>query len=294
MTTIFCSDLGLPEGPVLLEDGSWLVTELDLERGCVTQIAADGSSRRRVAVTGRPNGLAVDRGGTIWVAESLPPAAVIGLDREGNEASRFEEVDRKPMLWCNDICLGPGGSLFVTDSGTDVREFLPGGAIRPDYEDVAYEGRIYRIDPSSGDGEILDEGLSFANGIAFGPDGDLYVNETMSGNIYRYSAQRAGSFGSRELFANVLDPDFEAEGLRGPDGMAFSSDGRLWVAVFGQADITVLSRDGEAIQRIKTEGAAPTNVAFAAPGSGRLFCVEDELGRIEVFDVDADGLALHS
>jgi gluconolactonase len=268
------------------------VTELRLDRGCVTHLSADGRERRRVLHTGRPNGLAVDNEATIWVAESMSPPSVIATSLDGTVRTRIERVAGRAMLWPNDICVGPDGLLYVTDSGTDVREFLPGGSIRPDYAEIDYDGRVYRIDPATGDGKILDEGLRFTNGIAFGVDGRLYVNETMTGNVYVYAFE-GGRLGERELFGNVLDPDASVAGLRGPDGMAFSADGRLWVAVFGQADVTVLAPDGTVAARLPTQGAAPTNVAFGPRGSRALYCVEDELGQIEVLDVGVDGLALH-
>ena len=82
--------------------------------------------------------------------------------------------------------------------------------------------------------------------------------------------------------------------MRGPDGMAFSEDGRLWCAVFGQGDMTVLGPDGGVVERLEVAGSAPTNVAFGRPGEGRLYVVEDEHGRMEVYDVGVDGLPLHS
>jgi gluconolactonase len=33
---------------------------------------------------------------------------------------------------------------------------------------------------------VLDRGLRYTNGIAFGPDGRLYVAETLSGDIFAY------------------------------------------------------------------------------------------------------------
>ena len=72
--------LGVPEAPVVLDDGRWLVAETELERGCVTLLDQDGRIGRVIARTGRPNGLAVGRNGTIWVAESLE-ASLIRLPR---------------------------------------------------------------------------------------------------------------------------------------------------------------------------------------------------------------------
>jgi hypothetical protein len=56
---IFANDLGPPEGPVLLPDGSWAVTELAVNRGCVSRLSPDGSvcvafgprGQRRIYVT---------------------------------------------------------------------------------------------------------------------------------------------------------------------------------------------------------------------------------------------------
>ena len=48
--------------------------------------------------------------------------------------------------------------------------------------------------------------------------------------------------------------------------MAFSSDGRLWVAVFGQGDVTVLNPDGTVATRIPSTGRSPTNVTFGPDG----------------------------
>src|ERR1700748_1854917 len=70
---IFATDLGAPEGPVALPDGTWLIVEAAADRGCVTHLSADGR-RSVIRQTGRPNGLAIDAAGVIWVAESKFPS----------------------------------------------------------------------------------------------------------------------------------------------------------------------------------------------------------------------------
>jgi gluconolactonase len=74
--------------------------------------------------------------------------------------------------------------------------------------------------------------------------------------------------------------------------MAFSTDGRLYVAVFGQRDVTVLGTNGEVIERVPTAGKLPTNVAFALHGRKRIYVTEYEFGQLEAFDVATGGLPL--
>jgi gluconolactonase len=290
---ILVSDLGLPEGPVLLADGSWLVTEMAPDRGCVTRFDAEGANRSVVATTGRPNGLAVDSDELVWVAESKA-RSVIRLTLGGEAETLCTESDGRPFDWPNDLCLGPDGALYVTDSGVLITDFIDEGRIVEGWERLPLDGRVVRVDRRSGRATTLDDGYRFTNGIAFGPDGLLYANETMTGNVYRYRLRDGAVQGERELFGNVLDPDFGGAGLRGPDGMAFDVEGRLYVTVFGQGDVTVLAPDGSVERRIACEGKAPTNVAFGPAGSGRIFVVENELGQMEVFDVGVDGLPLHA
>jgi gluconolactonase len=287
---IFASDLSAPEGPVALPDKTWLVVEGGAERGCVTQISADGRSKRIVAKTGRPNGLAVDSAGVIWVAESNVPS-LVRLTIDGKAEVVATECDGEPFLFPNDLCFGPDGALYLTDSGVVIQEFAPGNRIRSDYLSVSYDGRVYRVDVQSGRVTKIDRGLKFTNGIAFGPDNLLYANESVTGNVYRYGWKDGQIAGPRALFGNVVRPD-APPGWKGPDGMAFGTDGRLYVAVFGQRDVTVFDARGQVAERIQTRGERPTNVAFALSGQKRLHVTDYEFGQMEVFDVPCDGLTL--
>lgn len=291
--TILSSDVSLPEGPLLMPDGSWLVVELDPRVGTVTRIGA-GGKRESLGWTGRPNGLALTGDGVVWVAESLNPG-VYRLDPGGEPTPVLTEVEGEPLLWPNDLCVGPDGALYVTDSGLLVNDLLTNveeNEVREDWEGVPVDGRVIRFDPASGAATFLDRGYRFANGIAFGPDGRLYVTESYTGAIYRYELAD-GAVGERQEWANVRDPEFTEPGMRGPDGVAFSEDGRLWVAVFRQGDITVLSPDGSVERRIQLAGRSPTNVAFGPPGDTRIYITETETNTLEARDVGVGGLPLH-
>jgi gluconolactonase len=287
---VFSSGLSFPEGPVVLPDRSWLVVEMEAHPGCVTQISPDGGTRRVVATTERPNGLAVDKQGFIWVAESRR-SALLRMTLDGDVEVIASTCNGEPFLWPNDLCFGPDGAVYLTDSGVRVRDFKNGTQPRPDYEDVKLDGRVYRIDPQTAQVKQLDGGLRFANGIAFGPDGNLYVTETLTGMVYRYSSRGEGEFGPRESFGNST-PDRSA-GFQGPDGMAFSTDGKLYVAVFGRGRVTVMGPEGAIVEHIATRGRRPTNVAFGLPRDNRIYVTENEFGALEVFDVGVEGLPLY-
>ena len=294
---IFATDLGAPEGPVLLPDGSFLVVEMSPDRGWVARISVDGRTKRVLTRTGRPNGLAVDRLGRVWIAESLQPRLLrFSLaEADGREVTPEEIASGaagEPFLFPNDLAFGPDGFLYMTDSGIRWTDLAGADRDSPEFRETIMDGRVYRIDPETGEVVKLDSGIQFTNGIAFDASGALYVNETVTGIVYRYQLGAPGPL-RRELFGNVNDPALPP-GWRGPDGMKFGLDGRLYVTVHNQGDVTVLAPDGSVAERLELEGLRPTNVVFGPAGSRKLYVTEVERGALEVLDVPTDGLPLYS
>jgi gluconolactonase len=289
--TIFAKDLGFPEAPVLLADGSHLFTEMTADTGWVLWISKDGNSRRVVARTGRPNGLAPDTNGFIWVAETLN-RALLRITLDGDVEKIAGEGPGQPFLFLNDLAFAPNGDLYLTDSGIAMEDFAPNGEMNPDYMNLDYDGRVYRIDVRSREVKTVDRKIRFTNGIAFGPDRNLYVAETLTGVIHRYEWRDGEIVGGRTPFGNVIDAE-GPEGIRGPDGMKFGADGNLYVAVFGQGNITVLGTDGKVVRRYPTEGSWPTNLHFAEPGEQSIYVTEAQTGTVQVIAVGTDGFPLY-
>jgi gluconolactonase len=289
----FITDIGFPEAPVLLADGSHLFTSMLPETGWVVWVSEDGSERRVVAKTGRPNGLAVDRKGSIWVAETSQRALLkLQLSGESHVFARNEGA-HQPFYFLNDLAFAPNADLYLTDSGVLEEDFAPNGVMNPEWDKLRYDGRVYRVDPSTGSVETIDQGIRFTNGIAFGPDQNLYIAETLTGMIHRYEWKNGAIIGARQPFGNVIDPQ-GPEGIRGPDGMKFGADGNLYVAVFGQGNITVLNPQGQVARRIKTDGLFPTNLHFGALGERCIYVTEAQSASVQIIDVGTDGLALHA
>ena len=287
--TIFHSGLGDPECPVLLSSGEWGVVEMTPETGHVSMISADGIHKRVIVKTGRPNGMVQDRAGNLWVAESVNPPSLLKVGLDGNAEIVLTEGAGVEFLFPNDVAFGPDGSLYMTDSGVHREPFVK--AREEGRTDYPIDGKLFRIDLTDLSTTMLDDGLPFANGLAFGADNALYVTATVSGLLYRYDWHADGSLGEREDFADLVDRS-QPPGFKGGDGLAVGENGFLYCAVVGQGDVTVVDTTGAIVERIPLGGEQPTNVAFGPKGSGDIYVTVKDAGTLERHHVEVDGLPL--
>lgn len=285
---IFATDIGAPEGPVALPDGSMFVTEMSNNALNVTHLSPKGARKVVRNTKGRPNGLAIDGNGMLWVAEA-GLRALICIDPAGNEVKRLEGDERHGRFFFpNDLAFGPNGNLYMTDSGMAMTDFLDGQDFAKGFMDFDWDGRVYEIDPKQMRiVRLIDSKIRFTNGIAFGPDNALYANASFTGDVYRYDLSKSAT---REMFGNVIQLD-EQPGFKGPDGMKFGADGRLYCAVYGQKNVTVLDRSGNVAERLPLDGACPTNLCFARSGK-KIFVTEVSKGQVEWLDVPCEGAPL--
>lgn len=288
---LFATGIGAPEGPISLPEGAMYVTEMTSATACVTRLDPQGQRSVLHKTGGRPNGLAIDGDGNIWIAEALL-RQLICIDPQGNEIGRLggDEI-HGPFLFPNDLAFGPDDHLYMTDSGLPMTEFLSGQSFVENFMDLNWDGRVYEIDPKANKVvRVIDRGIRFTNGIAFDADNGLYANASFTGEVYRYDifADRPPQ---RRNFGNVLQPD-EQTGFKGPDGMKFGVDGRLYCTVYGQQNVTVLDAAGQVADRLKLDGNCPTNIAFSRDGK-RLLVTEVSKGQVESLPAPCAGLPLH-
>jgi len=289
-TSVFHQDLGEPEAPVLLSDGRWAVVEMSPENGCVSVISLDGLAKNIVARTGRPNGMVVDSHGSLWVAESMNPPSLKKVEFNGSAEVILTGGDGVDFLFPNDVAFGPDGALYMTDSGVSRPVFQEAREKGHSYPEI--DGKVFRIDLTNRNATILDDGLPFANGLAFGLDNALYVTATITGLVYRYEWNGNGTLGPREVFTDLVDRNRQSA-FTGGDGLAVGSNGFLYCAVVGQGDVTVVDTDGLVVNRIIVGGEQPTNVAFGPRDSGDLYVTVKDAGTLERCQVGVSGLPLH-
>lgn len=289
---LFAKGLREPETPRLLKDNSWLAVEMKIP-GKIVWISSDGHTIKTIAEIERPNGVCIDYENNLWVAATHPEPSLLKVSMDGSVEVFLNGMADESFMFPNDLCFGPDGKLYMTDSGILFEEWEIDGQLRPDYMDAPFDGRVYQIDISEGSIKKIDSEIKFTNGIAFGPDGNLYVNEMITGDIFRYLIKPGGTVGKREYIGNVISKNSDEKGFKGPDGMAFGADGNIYCTVMGQKNVTVLTTSGKVLKRIVTNGKHPTNLGFGPDGEKKIYVTEKEFGTIEVHDVETHGAKIY-
>jgi gluconolactonase len=245
--TLLADGLSFPEGPVVLADGRIAFVEELIGRVSVLE---DGRVRGLADLGGSPNGLAVDRDGTVWVAqnggvmgdwrsERPRQPSIVRIDpATGASEPVVTQASGQDLQAPNDLCVGADGTIWFTDPG------LFGPLPRAD------RGRICRL-PLGGEAEIVHQlEVVYPNGIAVAPSGRLVWTESHTRRVVG-----AGQGGPTTL-VQLAEPAV-------PDGCAFLPGGDLLVATLGSGGlhrISGLESGSPAVSLVRFhDGCAATN-----------------------------------
>ena len=258
------------EGPAFDRAGNLYLT--DIPHGRIFRVTP-GLQWQLVAETGGwPNGLAIHRDGSLWVADYRR-----GLLRVQADTGAVETVlghrNSESFKGLNDLTFDREGNLYFTDQGQT-------GMHDP-------SGRVYRL-RTDGRLDLLLANVPSPNGVALDREGRfLFVAATRANALWRAPLLGDGSVSKVGAFRTFF-------GTSGPDGLAVDVDNRLVVAHASLGGAFVLNARGEVTHFVRSPaGQTTTNLAYR-PGTNELVMTDSETGTVLVAEMPTAGQALFS
>ncbi|MEO6609598.1 MAG: SMP-30/gluconolactonase/LRE family protein [Aestuariivirga sp.] len=274
LIAILAEGIGQPEGPCILPDGRVVLT--NTYRSEIVVWDAHGGICQYAYTGGAPNACLLGSDGSIfianctsagkWVAPDHRPGCIQRATPAGKVEIIAASADGVPFDGVNDLCFGPDGRIYFTDSG----DYAP--EVRP------HRGRICAMD-LDGTAHILEElDHTYPNGIVAEADGSIVWVESYTRRMIRRHPD-----GTKQLIHT-----FKAGHI--PDGFKIDIDGNFWVTTVTSGGIDIVSHAGIALDFLMLD-AVPLNCIFdrsalyvadagksdpldPAPMTGRLLRVE--------------------
>ena len=249
---VYGSDLSRPECVLAEADGTVWVSD---DRGAVTRIAPDGKQTLIGSMRAAPNGLAMDRAGTIFIA-NIDDSKVYRLHRDGREEVILDSFEGRSLGSVNFTFIDARGRLWITVSTVTTPRI---NALHQKITD----GFILRMDPG-GPVKVVD-GLCFTNEVRISADGKmLYIVESGFGCVSCCPIGADGSLGPRSVFGS--SPVFEGAII---DGIALDVEGNVWATEVKKNSILIITPQGKVHTAFQDpEGKTlvfPTSIAFGGP-----------------------------
>lgn len=270
------SDLGFLEGPVMLDDGRLVVT--DVEHGTLIVVdVGSGSTETLSTPGGGPNGAALGPDGALYICNnggmafashnglkvgdptsvprSVVPAGIQRVTLDGEFTPLYTECDGRPLLRPNDIVFDAYGGFYFTDIGRAEGRLVDlGGLYYAKADGSAIVELVHNSRPQLP--------LTQPNGVGLSPDGTVvHVAETGPCRISSWDVVAPGQL--------AATPSRISHGPSGAmfDSLAIDANGKIYVATLDMGGISVLSPQGEMLDFIALPlyDSHVTNICFGGP-----------------------------
>ncbi len=279
--------LKFPEGPIAMQDGSVILTEIAGQR--LTRITPDGRTSLVAETGGGPNGAAIGPDGAIYVTNNggsfqwleqqgllipgpTPPEHVGGSIQRvdiatGKVETLYDSCDGKRLVGPNDLVFDRTGGFWFTDHGCSTPEGRKFGAL------------YYARTDGSSITRLRDHFVS-PNGVGLSPDEDVvYMADTNLGRLWAFDISAPGQLAEPPPFqpGRVV---CNLPGYQLLDSLAVEAGGKVCVATIINGGITAFDPGG-ATEHYPFPDILVTNICFGgedmqtawitASGTGKLY-----------------------
>lgn len=243
------ADAWFPEGP-FVRDG--VLTYVEYARGTVKTWDGTTLSTLWEQEGCGPSAVAPFGENMIVTCYDSGTLAVISATGE-TVASHAADSDGAALLGPNDIAADGRGGVWVTASGP--------------WESAPIVGRVYALAPGDAAPRAVADDLHYANGVALGPDGRLYVAESEAGRIVSFAVGADGALSDRRLFVRLFAADPGSGPGAYPDGIEFDAAGNLWIGQYSTGRILAVAPDATLARVVEVASATAPNLAFSEDGA---------------------------
>lgn len=263
------------EGPSFDRGGNlWLV---DLAHGRLLRISPAGVWDVVLEYDGQPNGLAIHKDGSVWIADHRK--GILKFDpASGQLTTVLSELPNAKLKGPNDLMFAENGDLYFTDQGST-------GLHDP-------TGRLVRI-RAAGAVEVLVDNVPSPNGLVVQRDMRAVFLAVTRDNAVWYVPLLGEDREEVGRVGRFIQMQGGAGG--GPDGMAMDAEGNLVVAHVMLGSVWIFSALGEPLYRLRSSaGPLITNAAFGGPDGKTLFVTESSTGSLLSVRLPVAGMPLYS
>jgi len=259
------------EGPAFDRAGNLYV--VNIPAGQILKVDAAGKFSLVAEYDGEPNGLAIHKDGTFYIADHR--RGLLTLDpATGTVKTLIDRPRREGFKGLNDLTFSSSGELYFTDQGQS-------GLHDP-------TGRLWRWTEKDGLDLLLDN-IPSPNGLVVSLDERLlYLAVTRANAVWRVPLRARGGVGRVGVYLNL-------SGGAGPDGMALDENGGLMVAHIGMGSVWHFNEAGRPVGELPScMGNMPTNMAFGGADGKTVYITESHTGTVLRAQVGVAGKKLYS
>ncbi|WP_397422913.1 SMP-30/gluconolactonase/LRE family protein [Phenylobacterium sp.] len=268
---LVCEGLEFPEGPIAMNDGSVILTEIKGQR--LTRVRPDGSKELVVETGGGPNGAAIGPDGAIYITNNggafqwldnagmtipgpTPPSHTGGSIQRydlttGALTTVYDSCDGRRLIGPNDLVFDKAGGMWFSDHGCSTPEGRKFGGV--------YYAKVDGSHISRQRDHIISP-----NGIGLSPDErTVYLADTQLGRLWSFDVAAPGELAPAAGFAtgNVV---CNLPGYQLLDSLAVEAGGKVCVATIINGGITAFDPSGTT-EHYAFPDLIVTNICFGGP-----------------------------